>query len=436
MKQVTVYHLLFIVVVTVVVAQKPCRNSKNRATHLASLWNDDLPYYGGEQPLYAVCDGTVTVDADSGEICVAGRVNYQQLMEFLDNRAVYQPAVRTISITGHLTAGSGNVVLGGRARYLYDFVTSYTVDNVTYSAQHSDNNIVDQLLAASRGTIDGVCFAAELQQSEERWYGISHDTYSLGGVDYDNLRNNPDIGLWFFGAFNSVVEYHPTNRPAPNFLSKILSRALLSFTNGVVYLVPSIFYRIVPVFAVTGTSRRLVFGTFSTKEYPNPFTAPDNLGAIEGVQIDTPWDNLVDAVQQRGLFTSGVNNSNKVPLYFNVVIKRIQPAATDNNFNCYGTGTVMAAIDVEAPLGRADEMDAFIENIVYPALSANNGTVGIHFGKRSPPNSSILQSALDVYEACGAKVGLGAMEKCYHPLCERKATPSVFEYPEAYYERR
>lgn len=399
-------------------AQRSCRNSLDRTNHQNSLWSDDLPFSGSGSPA-SLCDGTLSIK-ESGEICIEGRVTYQQLWEFLGNQAVYQPAARTVSVNGHLTAGSGNVVLGKTTRYLYDFVTSYKVNGVSYVA---DETIVDNLLAASRGTIDGLCLSPDIEQKEESWYQVGHQIYFLDGIDYDSLRTSPDVGLWFFGNFNSVVEYH-RNADEPNFFIKFTSRLTMQFVNSVVYLFPSFLYGIFPVFAVTGTSRLLVQGKFSTKEFPNPLIAPDVLGSIEGVQIDTTWENLITAVESEGLF----RQSKRVPLYFNVVIKRVE--ASGKNFKCWGEGTKVAAIDIEAPLGRADELDDYIENTIFPALS-KNGRVAIHFGKRCPPNSSILQSALDVYESCGAQVGI-TVNQCYHPICERKATPSPFAYPEAY----
>lgn len=209
-------------------------------------------------------------------------------------------------------------------------------------------------------------------------------------------------------------------------------------------------YGVFPVFAVTGTSRLVVQGTYSTQTHPQPFVAPDNLGQVEGVQIDVAWDVLVAAISN-GLFTS-----EKVPLYFNVVIKRIE--AQGINYKCWDNtgkdrnkngdadangdeGTVLvASIDAEAPAGWGDRLDKFVDEIIYPALHAYTEDIAIHFGKRSPPNSRILQSALDFYERCGVEIELGKDVKpkdCFHPICDRANNedgPREFTYPSQYYE--
>jgi len=418
--------LLFSVVTDGVYAQRSCRNSNRRPNHVNSLWEQDFP--NDQANAVAICEGTVSMQQDSGEICINGRVNYQQLMEELDNPSIWQPAARTISVNGHLTAGSCNVVLGGKTRYLYDFVTSYTINGTSYVASER-SNIVDDLLAASRGTIDAVCFSSDFQQEEERFYSISHRAFALDSIDYDLLRNRDDIGLVFFGNVNSVVEFHNDNIDPPSRFQSLSSRARLNAINAFVYATPSFVYGLLPVFVLTGTTRLATAGVYSTRDFPNPFTAPDTLGAIEGVQIDTPWETIVSAAEA-GLFSG----DDRVPIWFNVVIKRI--VAVGTNYKCWGeAGRIMASIDIEAPLGFADELDDYIENTIYPKLVVAGGPVAIHFGKRSPPNSSVLTSAMNFYESCGVETNLQvAVEDCIHPLCERKPAPSVFHYPPAYYK--
>lgn len=101
-------------------------------------------------------------------------------MEALGNRNFYQPTAPTISLNGHLISGSGNAVFGDKVRYIYDFVENYTVNGVSYTANNS--NIVDKMLAASRGTIDQVCLRSDFVQPEE-WYSISHTVRVFGNVD-------------------------------------------------------------------------------------------------------------------------------------------------------------------------------------------------------------------------------------------------------------
>lgn len=403
-----------------------CRQKKSRPNHMYSLWKQAFPLGEDEDQPSALCEGTV-YEIGNGEICIEGRVSYQQVAEAIGNNALFQPAARTVSVNGHLIAGSGNVVLGHKIHYLYDFVTSYIVDGVTYDAS---TNIVDHMLTASRGTIDGVCFRSDFQE-DESWYQISHKVFWLGNVDYDLLRESQYIGLLFFGNLNSVLEIHTPveDESGLNAISTFPYSAIMNLANFAIGLFPASLYGILPVFAITGTSRLLIEGTFSTKDHPNPFIAPDPLGQVEGIQVDVLWTTLIDAIQFGGLFTT---DDKKVPLYFNVVIKRIE--AVGNNFNCWGQGAITAAIDLEAPAGWGDKLDDFVDNIVFPELKAR-GDVAIHFGKRSPPNSKTLQSAIDFYQKCGVEIDLNLTEDvCYHPICDRNSSPRKFTYPPAYYD--
>jgi len=404
-------------------AKRLCRVKSGRPNHQSSLWQTDFPYISSTiaPSPEALCEGSITVESD-GRICINGRVNYAQIVDAIRGEPMYQPAAQTISINGHLTSGSANVVLGASTRYLYEFVTSYNVNGVWYEVS---DGIVDDLLVASRGTIDGVCLDPSIR-GEESYYTITHNKYSLSGVNYSDL-DREDLALLFFGRFNSVAEFHKSTEVEPGFIEYTKSRLIMGFTNAIVYAFPTSLYGVIPVFALTGTSRLIVQGTFSTKDFPNPFLAPDNLGGIEGVQIDTPWETLTKAIQDEGLFTT---DNNKVPLYFNVVIKKIESDGV--NYKCWGEGkTTMAAMDIEAPAGWGDKMDEFVNDIIYPALS-KHGPVALHFGKRIPPNSDIIASALDVYGSCGVELGLD-LDDCYHPQCERKTSPQNFEYPALYY---
>lgn len=402
-----------------------CRTKPSRPNHMFSLWAQDFPWPQDTAQPSSLCEGTVT-QRSNGEICIEGRVSYQQITEVVGNKAIFQPAARSISINGHLTAGSGNVVLGDQVHYLYDFVTSYVVDGVYYEAS---TNITDHMLTASRGTIDAVCLSADFQATES-WYSISHKFYGLDSVDYAELRTITNVGLLFFGYFNSVLELHTPldTTPALNDVSTFAYSTLMNFVNFGVGAFPASLYGLFPVFAVTGSSRVLVGGSYSTKKHPNPFIAPDNLGQVEGVQVDCHWTTLMDALEDGGLF----RGSKKIPLYFNAVIKRIE--AQGKHYTCWGEpGTITASIDLEAPAGWGSKLDQYIEEVVFPELS-NRGPVSIHFGKRSPPNSRVLQSAINFYSDCGVATHLEIKDdNCYHPICDRTNVPRKFKYPADYY---
>lgn len=408
-----------------------CKINPKWPNHQFSLWKSDFPYAGDvdNQPP-ALCKGTVTLN-DDGDICIDGRVTYAQLMDQLEELGIsdpiYQPAVRSISVNGQLIGGSSNVVLGSHGTYLHNFVTSYVLNGTEYSA--NDGLMMDHVLAASRGTIDGICLSANISQPEE-YYSISHRLYSLSGLTADDLYEE-DLALIFFGYFNAVSEFHKTTS-AQNMILETISQTWLSLINLLVSAFPAFFYDKIPVFTVTGMSRLIVRGTYTTKDFPNPFTAAENLGQVEGVQIDVTWETFVRAVTKEGLFTK---EGKEVPLYFNAVVKKLI-ATGGSNFNCWSDETiVMASIDLEAPAGQGGELDTYINDVVFPALSVHSSNITIHFGKRTAPGSpELLQSAIDFYGSCGVEVGLTNITECYHPMCHRTNTVSDFEYPVKYYE--
>ena len=221
-------------------AQTYCRGDSNRnLNHMFSLWESDFPdllnsngtSLTDNDPPPALCEGTVTVDNDSGDICVTGRVTYDHLQTALHTAMVFQPAAQTVSVNGHLIAGSGNVVLGPKVHYLYDFITSYTINGNTKKA---GSDIVDDMLVASRGTIDGFCMDKRMATFYESWYEISHDVFELNQVDdiVDSMTNRDDIGLVFFGRFNNVIEYHTGLDAKPNSIGTTLrSWTLMNLVN-------------------------------------------------------------------------------------------------------------------------------------------------------------------------------------------------------------
>jgi len=394
--------------------------------HQSGLWHYGFPV--SSLPA-AVCEGTIDVQQD-GTICVTGRVSYAQIREAV-GRPTYSPAAPTISINGHLTTGSCNVVLGPNAHFLYDFVTSYTVEGTEYQA---DATMIDRLLAASSGTIDGVCLDASFAPNGPDGYTIRSERWAPADVDLDAFAT---ANLIFVSRYFIVAEFHEAADPwagwdgllgmltHPPFLGGSTFSTAIGVTlyNTISFLsVPSFLVTLIPGFlGVTGLTRNLLIsGTFNIDQHPLPLLAPPT--AVENIQVDTEWATLL-AAMDAGLFSNP-----PVPVDLGLVIKRITPAEPTNG--CWTEPA--AAIDIQAPMGKHAILDDWIRDVLHPALTAI-GTVGLHFGKRLPAQSAVLQAALDKYEACGASVGLSLTE-CYHPMCKRTVTPTAFEYPSQYFK--
>jgi len=399
----------------VVDAQSYCRSAR-LVNHQNGLWSDGFPLAASSQGKKALCDGTVTETAT--EICVDGRVTYRQLREAI-GRPSRRPASDTVSLNGHLLTGSGNVVLGAEANYLYDYVTSYTVNGTVYQADDNSTNMVDNLFVASRGTIDAVCLDKDrFAPPEVRYYSTSHGVYwkgLFGGVNMDKVAT---ANALFVSSKLIVTESYEEKDSAP-FLGGIggLLNGAVSFFGG---LAPSFVLRILPLLGFLGFFRLFVFGTTSTERFPHPVPAPDP--RVENTQVDTAWDTLIAAMRDGLFVTAGV------PLYFNIYIKRI---SVGDGKACWNTDA--AAIDVQAPEGFAGRIDDFVEDI-YTALQVH-GPVSMHMGKRfAPGGSNLLEAALNHYESeCGVELDV-VPENCLHPACTRRNEIVEFNYPDAYYE--
>lgn len=202
----------------------------------------------------------------------------------------------------------------------------------------------------------------------------------------------------------------------------------MDFYNSLAGIIPSFIYRVLPILSIAGLTRLVLFGVFfSTSRHPNPLVALDLIGDLDAVQLDTQWEALVTAIDN-GLFSG----DSALPINFNVVIKRI--VAVGQNFKCWGEGTIMASIDIEVPGGSGEALDEYIDGKIFPAIQTAGGNLTLHFGKRSPPNSLVLQSTIDFYAACGVETNLTISDSsCYNPICDRTVTPRRFKYPDQYY---
>ena len=125
---------------------------------------------------------------------------------------------------------------------------------------------------------------------------------------------------------------------------------------------------------------------------------------------------------------NGLFSAKSIPLYFYVRFKKVEPFVGSNS--CWDETTVI--LEITGPQQDGEALDKWVDEVVTPALLAAGGTIGLHFGKRIPPNSVTLQAALEKYESCGVETNINPTN-CYHPQCQRKMSPSPFQYPPNYY---
>jgi len=340
-------------------------------------------------------------------------MTYTQMKESLGFKNIFAPAASTISVQGHLVAGSGNAVLGGEAYYLYDFISSYTVNGIEYAA---GPDIADNMLAASKGTIDKVCFLSKFTPPMS-YYEIRHTTSLMSGVDMEKLAT---ANLVMAGAFQVTQEHHVAVEEPDGFWSSISNFRMNLFNLSIGFPTPDIIYSLIPIFPFTGLIRQVFIGTstFSTADFPQPLQAPDT--DVENIQLDAPWTSLM-TVMENGLF-------GKMPFFMGALIKRI--SASEDSNGCWKEE--MAAIDMQIPKGGHAELDHFAENVLLPALQ-EVGEVSVHLGKRLVSGSNMMAAAISKFKDCGVSVDLDP-SPCYHPACTRSVTVTQFEFPPQYYD--
>jgi len=382
-----------------------CRQGRDKAPHQQSIWQADFPVDSHPE---ALCEGSITV-TKNGDICIDGRVSYRQISEFLE-KPIFSPAADTISVNGHLITGSANVYLGTKVKFLVDFVKEYTIDGTTHKAW---KDIINNTLAASKGLISGLCLDKSIAEASEDFYSIKHKFWFPGSADEQEMRT---ANIIYVSAYSVVAEYWEYSNYSPYFGT--ITNTIAEFGASIV---PSVVFKWIPLLGTTGLFRYTVTGSVATTQFPQGITAPPV--TVENVQIDTEWETLLLAMED-GLFTE-----HTVPLYMGVLVKRVEPA--ENTNGCWKNTT--AAIDIQAPTFRGDDLDKYIKDTVLPALKAR-GTVGVHFGKRLDSGSEILKTALDTYKKCGVMTYLDPPERCWHPACQRSSVLTGFEYPSRYYQ--
>jgi hypothetical protein len=380
-----------------------CRTGKIRIPHQSSLFRLGFP---NEENVEAICEGTVSVD-NNGDICIDGRASYAQIAEAV-GKPIRAPAAGGVSITGHLAAGTGNVVLGSESRYLYDFVKNYTCGGVTYPG--NDGQMTNRLMAANCGLITNVCLDASFAQ-DESFYHISHDLWSPQKAQEEKYTNANAIHI---SGIAIITEYHtPSDKPSA---LGTLTQSLVAF---LITLTPGFILNYFPLFGATGIFRYFVWGSVSTIKAPQPIVAPDFI--IENIQLDTAWTTLMSAMRD-GLFTEDL-----VPPYFNVLVKRLSASASSNG--CWTEET--AAIDFYSPDYYGGKLDVYMNDVVLPALTAH-GDLTLHMGKRLAPGSDIVKEALNTYKnKCNVQLDINP-SPCYHPACTRSSNGQLatnFEYP-------
>lgn len=323
--------------------RRRCRKG-GEGPHMEGLFQANFPDSGLNKPV-PLCEGSVTMGSDFS-ICTTGRVSYDQIAAVAaeNGRYIFAPAAGDITVPGHIISGSSNAVLGSEAALIQGFIANYTIGGVTTTA---DATMTDNLFAASRGTLSGVCFLPSFSQ-EESFYTIKHDFWSPKSSKIDFTRA-VNANILYFGYFSAVAEYH-TRGDAPVITGHV-QLALISF---VASIVPSFAFNLVPFLGFTGIFRLFTTGTMSTAKFPQPLDAPPVI--VEDTMINTEWTTLI-AAAEAGLFTDGAA---KVPLYFGVFIKRVQPTANA----CWDVET--ASIDFQAPKGAGEKLDAYINDHVLP----------------------------------------------------------------------
>jgi hypothetical protein len=383
--------------------ERTCRTGAVRTPHQNSLFQLGFP---NDENVEALCEGTVTVQ-DNGEICMNGRVSYAQLAESLGGKQIRAPAAVSISVTGHLVTGTPNVVLGSEARYLYDYVTSYTCGGMPYVA---DAQITDRLMTGDCGLIESVCLDASFAQ-DESFYSISHDWWSPKKAQEEKYTNANVIHI---SGYSIITEYHAKS-DKPDLLGT-LTQTLVSFATT---LVPGVVFNYLPLLGASGIFRYFVWGSVSTVKAPQPIPAPDVV--VEDYQIDTAWTTLMSAMRD-GLFTEDL-----LPPYFGVLVKKVKATTASNG--CWKEDT--AAIDFQAPENYGSKLDAYVNNIVYPALKVH-GDLTLHMGKRLAPGTDIVKEAFSTYgNKCGVLLDKNP-SPCYHPACTRSSSGLLatnFVYP-------
>jgi hypothetical protein len=108
----------------------------------------------------------------------------------------------------------------------------------------------------------------------------------------------------------------------------------------------------------TGNLNFIIFMNYSSPSSP-------------AIQIDTEFRTLSQALRD-GLFTS-----KPIPLYYYVRFKKVEPFYPSNS--CWNETAVI--LEITGPQGDGVALDAWVDEVVTPALLQAGGTIGLHFGE-------------------------------------------------------
>ena len=404
---------------------RTCMRDPDSIPHLAGRWNDGFPSDTLPTPL---CNGLVFIQGN-GDICADGRVTYQQILDALDGDVFYVPSSSTVSVQGLMITGQGNVGLGPTWRYFNDFVSSYTIEGVTYNGGPA---ITDRTFAASMGTIDSFCLDASIREGPE-YFEVSVDRYAPFDLQA-NAREIEDATAVYITFLSMTVEYHTALREGdfdPNDLILPVEEDLGDglFDGIATLLEPENpndlpFPRNIPgAFSALGLLRSFQQpGIYATRNFPNGQYDGDLVyAAMEQIQIDTEWTTFLSMVDE------GFFEDNPPPIGLVVAVKHI--FANGNSNGCWKEET--AGIAMAVPIGSAEDVEDYSTQ-VYEAIARRGGTLTLHFGKRMPANREIIRAALSKLESCGVQTNVNPV-RCLHPICRRTDRVDNFEWPAEYY---
>ena len=407
-----------------------CQPNPDSIPHMAGRWEEGFP---SDRTPTALCNGQIFVQGN-GDICVDGRVTFQQILDALandfgDDSVFYVPSSSTVSVQGLMITGQGNAGFGPTWRYFNDFVTSYTMNGITYNGGPT---ITDRTFAASYGTIDAFCLDRSIRDGPD-YFEIVIDRYDPFDLQVDDARTIQDATAVYISYFVMTVEYHravqegdfdPEDlvQPAPETVGEGFFEGIPTFSDndandlGFPYNLPG-------AFSALGLLRsQQEPGIYATRNFPNGQYDGDELYfAMEQIQIDTEWTTFLSMVED------GFFDDNPPPIDSIVAVKHIFADRTSNG--CWKEET--AGIAMATPTRSVDELEDYVTD-VYQAIERRGGTLTLHFGKRMPRDRTIIRAALRKLESCGVQLNVNPA-RCLHPVCRRTDRISTFEWPAEYY---
>lgn len=400
---------------------KTCREDPALWPHMASYWTTD---FGNETGYVALCNGKIEVQSD-GSICVEGRVTFKQLREAL-NKPVYRPTAETVSVNGMLITGSCGVVqLGPKWHNMFDFVKSYTINNVKYNA---DSSIIDNTFAASRGTIDGFCLYRNFTEPSEQ-YTTTFISSSIGQQTIDSNKLK-DAFMVHISKVNMVAEFVDYSNSKVSGFQEFFDYFRLNIWEWMVGRDPptNIAPLLPGIMSLTGTVRDYLFsnGVYNTKDNPAPFSEDGNFHAIQQIEVHTEWSTFLKMVDLKFF------EQTKLDLDTYIGVKHV--TVDSNTLGCFKED--VAAISIATPISDGAAAMFFVDRTLLTKIREVGGTFLFDAGQQVPPYSRNLDASLYKLQSCGVELDLNVKAKsCYHPLCKRARgeAPGKFRWPEEYY---